>query len=78
MTDEKKTHKCFTCGKMFQHKEHVYGKWIPTYQIEVCIDCWNDNWDGWTPRLGDKIIEHLKEKGLPVPPMNKKEFLPRN
>jgi len=79
MTGNKKTHTCFTCNNKFQMEKHKYdGKWIQVYQIEVCIDCWHSNWDGWTPHFGNKIIEYLKEKGLQIPPMNEKGFLPRS
>jgi hypothetical protein len=68
MTD-KKTHQCFACDQMFQHEEHSYGKYISKYDIEVCMPCWNANWDGWPSDRAEKIIKHLKEKGLPIPPM---------
>lgn len=77
MPDDKKTHQCFTCGQMFQHEEHIYGKYIARYDIEVCMSCFNSNWDGWPGQRAKQIIKHLKEKGLPVPPMNAKGWLPR-
>ncbi|MCX5846461.1 MAG: hypothetical protein NTW12_08910 [Deltaproteobacteria bacterium] len=78
MTEDKKTHHCFTCGKKFQFEEHIYdGKWIDSYQIEVCMTCWNGNWDGWPGERAEKIINHLKKKGIPIPPMNAKGWLPR-
>ena len=78
MTEDKKTHQCFICPNKFQMEEHVYdGKWISDYQIEVCMSCWNGNWDGWPGDRSEKIIKHLKENGLPVPPLNDKDGLPR-
>lgn len=77
MPEDKKTHVCFTCEGRFQHEEHIYGRYIERYQIEVCSTCWQFNWDGWPSDRAEKIIKHLKEKGLPVPPMNTKGWLPR-
>lgn len=78
MTDDKKTHQCFICGNKFQYEEHKYdGKWIAKYNIEVCMPCWTGNWDGWPGQRAERIIKHLKEEGLPVPPMNAKGWLPR-
>lgn len=79
MTSDSKTHQCFTCGNKFQFQEHVYdGKYIASYDIEVCMSCWNSNWDGWAPHYGDKIILHLKKNGRLIPQMNAKGFLPRD
>jgi hypothetical protein len=60
-------------------EEHIYdGTYISRYEIEVCNNCWLINWDGWTPHHGNKIINHLKKNGIPVPPMNEKGLLPRS
>ena len=78
MSKDKKTHICFTCEKEFQFEEHIYdGKWIQCYKIEVCMSCWNNNLDGWTPHYGKKIIKHLHNKKLTIPSMNEKGFLHR-
>lgn len=78
MSMNKKTHICFTCGKEFQYEEHIYdGKWIKSYEIEVCMSCWKNNVDGWTSYYGNKIIKHLHNKGFAIPSMNEKGFLPR-
>lgn len=77
MTEDKKTHQCFTCDKMFQFEEHKYeGKWIQRYQIEVCMSCWKGNQDGWCDERAKKIINHLNEKSISIPPMNAKGWLP--
>jgi 5-methylcytosine-specific restriction endonuclease McrA len=77
MTDDKKTHQCFICGKKFQHEEHIYGHWISKYQIEVCSSCFNNNWDGWPGDRTEKIIKHLKDNSLSIPQLNEKGWLPR-
>lgn len=78
MSEDKKTHTCFTCGQNFQFEKHNYdGKWIPTYQIEVCRSCWQFSWDGWTGDRAEKIEKHLKEEGIPVPERDENGRLPR-
>lgn len=69
---------CFTCGTKFQMGPHAYdGKYVRTYQISVCRACWKGNWDGWAPHYEERLIAHLKEKGLPIPERNEKGWLPR-
>ncbi len=70
---------CFTCGTSFQFGAHTYdGKVIPRYQISVCSACYSGNWDGWNPRLDEKLIAHLTSQGLPIPERNEKGWLPRD
>ena len=71
-------HTCKICGAEFQMGNHRYGgKWIPLYQIDVCMPCWESNWDGWTNDAEEKIIQHLKDNGLAAPERNEKGWLPR-
>ena len=71
--------KCFTCGSAYQFGPGRYdGKHVARYEIDVCKSCYEGNWDGWRPDLGEKIIAHLKKNELPVPPMNAEGFLPRD
>lgn len=71
--------RCDTCGTSYQFGPHVYeGKYIPMYQINVCMTCWDANWDGWAPHLEKKVMANLKAKGLPIPARNEKGWLPRN
>ncbi len=53
------------------------GKHISRFKIEVCSACYDSNWDGWAPSYEEKLIKHLKDKGLPVPDRNTKGWLPR-
>ncbi len=79
MTTDKKTHQCFICFKKFQMEEHIYdGKWIQSYQIEVCMSCWQSNRDGWAPHNTERIIKHLEKKGIPIPQKDEEGRLPRN
>jgi hypothetical protein len=77
--DHKNMRCCFGCGGQFQMGPHRYaGRWIPSYEIEVCEMCWNANWDGWHRDAADKIIVHLTDNNLPIPPLNNKGWLPRD
>lgn len=77
MADFKIIAKCFTCNGEYQNGPHIYGHWIPKYQIGVCPSCYRSNHDGWTTENANKIIAHLKDKNLPVPELNDKQWLPR-
>jgi hypothetical protein len=46
--------------------------------MEVCTGCFQAAWDGWGPSAEAKIIKHLAEQGIPVPPRNTKGWLPRD
>jgi hypothetical protein len=71
--------KCDVCETSFQFGRHIYdGKFIPTYQIQVCSGCYEANWDGWGPLAEPIILAHLEKKGLPVPRRNGKGWLPRD
>jgi hypothetical protein len=78
MAQEGNDYPCFTCGHPFQMGPHRYGAFIPRYQISVCRTCYEANWDGWSPRHDERLIEYLKASGLPVPKRNAKGWLPRD
>lgn len=69
---------CSICGGKFQHGPHRYGQFIARYQMEICTPCFQAAWDGWGPSAEAKIIKHLAERGIPVPPRNAKGWLPRD
>lgn len=72
-------HTCFMCGSKFRYGLHVYdGQHIPQYQITVCRLCYEGNWDGWAPHLEEKLLKHIKKKGLQVPKRNEKGLFPRD
>ena len=62
---------CFIC-----EQNPVAGR-VARYDIEVCRDCWEDNWNGWARKHEPRIVEHLMRKGLPVPVRNVFGLLPR-
>lgn len=69
---------CDLCGDSYQMGKDLYeGKQIPLYNIGVCKSCYEFNADGWASDHEEKILEHLKEKGLPVPARNEKGYFPR-
>jgi len=79
MAKEKFMSRCFLCGREYQMGPHKYdGKYIPRYEMSVCMSCYEGNWDGWSPGCEEIIIAHLKQKGLPIPERNVKGWLPRD
>ena len=70
---------CALCGMTFQFGPGRYDrKHIPGYNLTVCKGCYDGNWDGWAPQWEAKILQHLQEKGLPVPKRNSQDLLPRD
>jgi len=72
--------KCDLCGQQYQHGLHRYeGHPLKLYPgLSCCDSCWQANWDGWNPQCEKILLEHLKMKGMPVPPRNSKGLLPRD
>ncbi len=70
---------CELCGQKYQMGPHKYdGKYIPRYKLGVCKTCYQNNWDGWAQHCEEKILTHLKEKGIDVPQRNEQGLLPRD
>jgi len=70
---------CFFCGGRFQFGPSLCdGKHIKRYKISVCSACWSSNWDGWSPRVEERLLAHLVTEELPVPERNEKGWLPRD
>ena len=70
---------CVLSGKTFQMGDGVYeGTFVPRYQMNVYQPCYLGNHDGYASHYDENILEHLKEKGLPVPERNAKGYLPRD
>lgn len=80
MTKDKFMFKCDVCGAMYQHGPHRYeGHKLKLYgNIFCCDSCWQGNWDGWAPHYEKMLLDHLRQKNLPVPERNAKGWLPRN
>ena len=70
---------CFICGQEHSMGPHRYdGKWIPYYRIQVCMNCYNGNHDGWNLIDEAKILARITELGIEEPERNDKGFLPLN
>ncbi len=79
MAQDKIMVRCDMCGNQFQMGPHVYdGKYIKRYDLSVCKLCYDGNWDGWGPNHEDRLIQHLKEKRISLPPRNEKGWIPRD
>jgi hypothetical protein len=77
MTELKIMMQCHVCGGEFQFGPHRYdGKFIPGYKIHACRICYAGNWDGWNPDYEERLVEHLNEKGIPIPERNAKGWYP--
>lgn len=80
MLNEKFIFDCHICGSKYQHGPHIcQGHRLELYGDIICCDtCWKGNWDGWNQDRELTLLNHLKAKGLPIPPRNSKGFLPRH
>jgi len=79
MNNDKLMFVCDVCGCKYQMGRNKYdGKKIPRYNLGVCMGCYEGNWDGWSPGHEEKILKHLKDKGLAIPERNKNGLLPRD
>jgi len=68
--------KCLLCEQ--EGNSRVGAKHVPGYDFDVCWKHWEENWDGWERRYEKVILEHLAEKGIPVPRRDKNGLLPRD
>jgi len=70
---------CFICGDKCQFGPGIYtGRNIPTYNFVVCKHCYSFNDKGWQQQDESKIIKHLKDNKLPIPPRNSNGLYPRD
>lgn len=71
-------YKCFMCGREYQHSEGIYdGRKCEVYDFIVCNRCFEFNWDGWSIGDEEKILKHLRSKGIEPPKRNGKGLFPR-
>lgn len=78
MTDQQTNFSCFCCNNEFQFSHGNYrGEKIIGYEIMVCESCYEANWDGWSPHIENKLIQHLENSGIRVPLRNNQFWLPR-
>ena len=79
MNDVKFMYTCDLCGAEYQFGRHIYdGKYIPRYKLNVCMNCYSGNHDGWSPHDERIILKHIEENGLSVPERNEEGLLPRD
>ncbi len=79
MEETKMMYSCDLCGSKYQMGSGIYnGKYIKLYELNVCMPCYDGNWDGWNPHYEELIVAHLNKKGLPIPEKNAKGWLPRS
>jgi hypothetical protein len=58
---------CFLCQRPFQFGPHVYnGRHIAAWDVQICESCLRGNWDGIVPAQHPRLIQHLKDKGIPI------------
>lgn len=73
------TAQCFCCNRKFKFGQGAYhGRRVLGYDMMVCSNCYDANWDGWAPLYTGKILNHLQEKGLEPPTRNSSGWLPRD
>jgi hypothetical protein len=62
---------CGLCGTSFPFGPHRYdGKYLPHYELHVCRTCLDSNWDGIASHHEEKLVAHLKNRGIPLPARN--------
>ncbi len=55
---------CFLCKRRFQFGPQVYdGKRIPSWNVMVCRNCYDANWDGIVPETHPHLIPYLQSRG---------------
>lgn len=68
---------CGLCGNFFPFGPHQYGgKYLLHYDLRVCRPCLDVNWDGILPHFEEKIVGHLKDRGIPLPIRNAEGLYP--
>lgn len=69
---------CVLCGTSFQYGVKKYdGQYLPHYEMFLCEGCYRGSKDGFAPYFENKVILHLKGKGLLIPGRNFKGSYPR-
>ena len=69
---------CEICSKEYPEGQGQHqGRWIRAYQLVVCVDCFERNWDGWNVRHESKLERHLLKSGIPFPKRNSNGLYPR-
>jgi hypothetical protein len=70
---------CDICGAIHYQGAGVYPlRKISGYELFCCDVCYDGNWDGWNPHHEERLLAHLKERGVTPPKRNEKGWLPRS
>jgi hypothetical protein len=59
---------CHSCLQNKQCGQHIYeGRNVPLWNIWLCFACRTANHDGVVPNgyFGKRLVEHLKQRGIP-------------
>jgi len=65
MDDKPILYKCFICNSQFQFGPHAYnGRAVNAWDIMVCTTCYNANHDGIVPATHQRLLDHLRSKGI--------------
>jgi hypothetical protein len=60
--------RCFCCNIAFQFGPYWYeGRFLPAYQVTLCTYCYDRAKTGWLFRHEARLLDWLKQSGLPVP-----------
>ena len=69
--------RCDVCGELHYQGKGCYPlQKVSGYEMFCCQTCLKGNWDGWNRCHEQKILEHLKAKGIKPPRRNEKGYLP--
>jgi hypothetical protein len=67
VAEQKYLETCFVCKAAFQFGPHAYrGRRVPAWNMMVCNDCYDGNWDGIVPAVRPHLIPYLESLGLTV------------
>ena len=77
--DEMAYESCELCGAGFRYGSGAYhGHYISRYQMIVCRGCSNAIWGEWSFEHEPRLMEHLKNRGLPIPARNRSGRIPQD
>lgn len=67
MSEYKDMTPCFLCKTEFQTGPHIWeGRKIQAWDVMICDRCRSKNEEGILPDRFPHLIQHLKDKGIPV------------
>ena len=58
-------YECILCGRPIRFgPEYREGRFIPEWNIAICLDCASENADGIAPSRARKLVAHLEVRGI--------------